>query len=75
MSVLDPHVQFRARGPNLVPYIASPFKVQAPGALSKVIVGPAASVLAVDAVKTYLRRWGLSLCIVEQSDVPYTALM
>jgi hypothetical protein len=43
---LDPHARFRTRGPTLVPYVASALRVRAKDAITKIIVGPAADVLA-----------------------------
>jgi len=70
---LDPHARFRTRGSTLVPYIASKFRVRGPGAITKIMVGPAADDLAVDAVRAFLRRHDLSPDLVEKSDIPYTA--
>jgi hypothetical protein len=72
-AVLDPHARFRTRGSTLVPYLASGFRIRDPGAITKVIVGPAADELAEDAVGALLRRCGLSPDLVERSDIPYTA--
>lgn len=58
----------------MVPYVPSPLPVRSQGAITKVIVGPAADGLAEDAVRAFLRRHGLSPDLVEKSDIPYTAL-
>jgi hypothetical protein len=71
---LDPLARFRTRGSTLVPYVPSPLRVRSPGAIIKVIVGPAADELAEDAVRAFLRRHGLSQDLVAKSDIPYTAL-
>lgn len=70
---LDPLCQFRTRGSTLVPYVPSPLAIRTPGAITRIIVGPAADVLAEDAVRALLRRYGLSEDLVERSDIPYTA--
>jgi hypothetical protein len=70
---LDPYARFRTRGSILVPYVASKFHVRAPGAITKIIVGPAADDLALDAVRALMRRHGLSPDLIEKSDIPYTA--
>src|SRR5205807_1816570 len=71
---LDPITQFRTRGSSLVPYIASPLRVRAPAAITRIIIGPAADDLADEAVRTLLRRYALPPDIVEKSEIPYTAL-
>jgi Protein of unknown function (DUF2971) len=73
-SVLDPIAKFRTRGSNLVPYLASPLRVRSPGAITKIMIGPAADELAEHAVQAFLRRHGLSPDIVEKSGIPYAAL-
>ena len=70
---LDPITQFRTRGPNLVPYVPSDFKVRKPGVITKIMVGPAAHDSADEAVRALLRKHGLSPDIVERSEIPYTA--
>ena len=71
---LDPITEFRARGSSLVPYISSTLRVRGPGAITKVMIGPAADALADDVVRAFLRGEGLSSDIVERCDIPYTAL-
>jgi hypothetical protein len=71
---LDHYSKFRTRGSTLVPYVPSALRVRSPGAITKIVVGPAADVLADDAVRAFLRRHGLSEEIVEKSEIPYTAL-
>jgi hypothetical protein len=73
-SELDPIAKFRTRGSNLVPYVASPLRVRTPGAITKIMIGPAADELAEHAVQAFLRRHGLSPNIVEKSGIPYAAL-
>jgi hypothetical protein len=70
---LAPMTDLRTRGSSLVPYIPSPFRVRAPGALTSIIIGPAADRLSDDAVRTFLRTQRLSTEIVQQSGIPYTA--
>jgi hypothetical protein len=71
---LDPLCEFRTRGSTLVPYIPSPLPVRRPGAITKIVVGPAAAdVLAEDAVRAFLRRHGLSPDLVQKSNIPFTA--
>jgi hypothetical protein len=68
-SQLDPITEFRARGSSLVPYISSNLRVRGRGAITKVMIGPAADVLADDAVRAFLRRQGLPPDIAERRDI------
>jgi hypothetical protein len=63
----------RVRGSSLVPYIPSPLRVRSPGAIKKIMIGPAADKLAEDAIRALLRKHGLPLDILERSKIPYTA--
>lgn len=70
---LDPIIDFRTRGANLVPYVRSTMRVRAPGAITKIMVGPAADDLAEHAVQSLLRRHKLPPDIVQTSEIPYMA--
>ena len=66
-------IEMRVRGSSLVPYIPSPLRVRSPGAITKIMIGPAADELAEDAIRAFLRKYGLPLDILERSKIPYTA--
>ncbi len=70
---LGPFIETRTRGSALVPYIQSPLPVRKPGALTKIMIGPAADELADDAIRAFFRRQGLPLDILDKSDIPYAA--
>lgn len=70
---LAPFTETRVRGSSLVPYIPVPLRVRSPGALKKIILGPASRDFADDAVLALLRRHGLPTEIVEKSEIPYTS--
>jgi hypothetical protein len=73
LEQLGPSVEMRTRGSTLVPYIPSKLLVRSAGAITKIMIGPAADDLADDAIRAFLRRQGLPLNIVQRSDIPYTA--
>jgi hypothetical protein len=73
VDMLARHTEARVRGSKLVPYIPVPLRVRSPGALTKIIVGPASRDLAEDAVQALLRRFRISTGIVEKSEIPYTS--
>jgi hypothetical protein len=63
----------RLRGSALVPHIASPFPIRKPGIIADIMIGPAATDQADDAVRTFLRKQKLPLSILHTSEIPYTA--
>jgi hypothetical protein len=73
LNKLSSLIEMRVRGSSLVPYIPSPLRVRSPGAITKIMIGPAADELAEDAIRAFLRKHGLPLDILERSKVPYTA--
>ena len=73
LDILAPIIETRTRGSTLVPFIRSPLPVRSAGAITQIMIGPAADNLSDDAVRALLRRHGLPLDTVQQSDIPYTA--
>ncbi len=70
---LVPHLLFRTRGSSLVPYISISMDLATPSAITSITVGPAADDVAVNAVETLLRRYGLSSSLVSKSEIAYRA--
>jgi hypothetical protein len=56
---LKPHVQTRVRGSEIVPYVAAPWRVRRKGMIAEIVVGPAASLGAEEAVIAMLRYYGV----------------
>jgi hypothetical protein len=73
LNKLSSLIDMRVRGSSLVPYIPSPLRVRSPGAITKIVIGPAADELAEDAIRAFLHKHGLPLDILERSKIPYTA--
>lgn len=72
LDTLSSCIDTRVRGSTLVPYIPVPMPVRSlDAAISKIIVGPAADELAVDAVRAFLRSQGLPVNLVTKSPKPY----
>lgn len=57
---LKPHVQTRARGSEIVPYVAAPWRVREKGMIKEIVVGPAAPLGAKEDVIAMLRYYGLN---------------
>jgi hypothetical protein len=73
LEELAPVTEVRTRGSTLVPFIPSRFRVRSPGAITEIMIGPAAAEHADDAVRAFLRRQKLPLSILCSSEIPYTA--
>jgi hypothetical protein len=73
LEQLSPLIETRVRGSNLVPYIPIRMPVREPGAITKIMIGPAADGYAEDAIRALLRRHRLPLDILQPSKIPYTA--
>jgi hypothetical protein len=56
---LNPYIQTRDRGSEIVPYVAAPWRVREAGMVDEIIVGPAASLGAEEDVKAMLRSYGV----------------
>lgn len=68
---LKPYIQTRVRGSEIVPYIAAPWRVRDAGMIKEIVVGPAASLGAEEAVIAMLRSYGVSDVPVKRSEIPY----
>jgi hypothetical protein len=56
---LRPDIKTRVRGSEIVPYVAVPWLVRAKGMIEEIVVGPAASLGAEEAVIAMLRYYGV----------------
>lgn len=68
---LKPHVRTRVRGSEIVPYVAAPWRVREAGMIKEIVVGPAASLGAEEAVIAMLRSYGVDGVKVSRSEIPY----
>jgi hypothetical protein len=68
---LKPYIQTRVRGSEIVPYVAAPWRVRKKGMIEEIVVGPAASFGAEEAVIAMLRSYGVSDVAVKRSEIPY----
>lgn len=81
---LTPDIQTRVRGSEIVPYVAVPWPVREKGMIEEIVVGPAASLEAEEAVIAMLRSYGVDgvkvpcsqSCVVDgvkvtRSEIPY----
>lgn len=68
---LKPHVRTRVRGSEIVPYVAAPWRVRKSGMIKEIVVGPAASLGAEEAVIAMLRSCGVDGVKVTRSEIPY----
>ncbi|MBV9378878.1 MAG: DUF2971 domain-containing protein [Alphaproteobacteria bacterium] len=68
---LAPYVRTRLRGSERVPYVAHPFRVQEPGAIFEIVVGPSAASDAKERVDQMLKSHGLANVSVTRSEIPY----
>jgi hypothetical protein len=68
---LKPHVRTRVRGSEIVPYVAAPWRVRDAGMIKEIVVGPAASLGAEEAVIAMLRSYGVNGVKVTRSKIPY----
>jgi Protein of unknown function (DUF2971) len=73
LGKLAPIIETRTRGSTLVPFIRSPLAVRSAGAITQIMIGPAAERMSDHAVRALLSRHGLPLDMVQQSDIPYSA--
>jgi hypothetical protein len=75
LAKLAPHIETRARGSNLIPFIRSPMPIRAAGSITEIVIGPSASAPeAKDALKSLLLSQGLPQEIpLRLSDIPYRA--
>lgn len=64
-------IKTRVRGNEIVPYVATPWKVRQQGMIKEIIIGPAASPGAKEAVIAMLRYHGVGGVEVTQSEIPY----
>lgn len=70
---LAPFIKTRARGSDLVPYIPHPWDIREPGAISEILLGPAAPSDAEETVKALLAGHGVTGIEIKRSDIPYRA--
>ena len=68
---LKPYIQTRVRGSEIVPYVAAPWRVRKKGMIKEIIIGPAASFGAEEAVIAMLRSCGIDGVKVTRSEIPY----
>ena len=68
---LKPYIQTRVRGSEIVPYVAVPWRVRDAGMIKEIVVGPAASLGAEEAVKAMLRSYRVNGVKVTRSKIPY----
>jgi hypothetical protein len=68
---LKPYIQTRVRGSEIVPYVAAPWRVRHKGMIEEIVVGPAASFGAEEAVIAMLRSCGIDGVKVTRSEIPY----
>ena len=61
LNELSSVIKMRVRGSSLVPYIPSPLRVRSTGAITNIMIGPAADELAEDAIRAFLRKHGRRL--------------
>jgi hypothetical protein len=64
-------IKTRVRESEIVPYVATPWKVRQQGMIKEIIIGPAASSGAKEAVIAMLRCYGVDGVEVTQSKIPY----
>jgi hypothetical protein len=74
-SNLARYIKTRMRGSEIVPYVAHPFPIRAPGAIHEVLVGPAADAGAEDRVRDMLASHGLASVPVTRSKADRAASM
>lgn len=65
------HVETRARGSQIVPYISCPLPLKKRGVIVQVGIGPAAPEDAEDGVSSFLASHGLGRVPHPRSDIPY----
>lgn len=68
---LKPYIQTRIRGSEIVPYVAAPWRVRHKGMIEEIVVGPAASFGAEEAVIAMLRSCDIDGVKVTRSEIPY----
>jgi Protein of unknown function (DUF2971) len=69
------HVKTRIRGPEIVPYMESDLPLRDKGGIVDIVVGPAASPTAKDAVQRLLQSFSIEPAnLIRESDIPYRAL-
>lgn len=68
---LKPCIQTRVRGSEIVPYVAAPWRVREAGMIEEIVVGPAASFGAEEAVIAMLRSCGVDGVKVTRSGIRY----
>ena len=70
-DTLAGEIKTRVRGSEIVPYVATPWKVRQQGMIKEIIIGPAASFGAEEAVIAMLRSCGVDGVKVTRSEIPY----
>ena len=68
---LKPFIETRSRGSEIIPYIPHPWNVREPGAIVKILVGPAAAPETEDAARTMLAIFGVNDIVIKRSSIPY----
>lgn len=69
---LESYVKTRVRGSEIIPYIPHKMKLKASGAITGIVVGPAAAPQAVHGVESLLSSLGIKAKgLVTQSTIPY----
>ena len=70
-EALAPHVDTRARGDRIIPFIKHHMPLQSKGSIVELLVGPSASAGAEDAVASLLRSVGIADVMPVRSKIPY----
>ncbi len=64
----------RARGSEIVPYIAHPWAIRSSEDIAEIVVGPAAPIDTERTLRTLLATCGVTGVKIERSDIPYRVL-